>query len=854
MLRSFLNANGESLQAEMSDLNSVTLPRAVGELFALNDHEVQYGREINGAEVDIIAKSISNPFMPTVYIEATVEHVNNDKYAKDLTKFAMLRQIDPQCICIIVSTQGFSGPVRERAEKTSIECLTYDDLFKRFEKFSPYIERVLNSPENNAFVSSYEEPFLSDANGEQLATSWLSEWLEMSGTGRDWLIVLGEYGTGKTSLTRVLQYRWLKAYKQDPSRPIPLRIELRSFTRQFDGRALLHHFLDTNGLTHIPIDFLIYLMRKGRIVLLLDGYDEMAQFLNFRERRACLAALAELSSYGAKGLLTSRPNYFTESEELKVFEALYDNLARSKVYLGQADKEFLERELEVDSLVERYILDRYERSLKDLTPEQTTSLVSRRLVSDPTGREVVLALLKRVFREGQDGQRTALSGKPVIISYLLELIDEIKSSPALGQEALSEWTIYKIIVDRLMLRDQQRATIAFDKRRLALQALAVQLSQRNSGTATEEDFYRIIDRDFRNELRRLGPDERQLRRTQLFEDLHSSSTLTRSAMASSGGWTFSHNSLREFLCVEHYVDALRSAPEGISIPVSDAMRIFAATMPSSALDECLDRLQAAWGGRQTHPRLGRYLTLFGDVLVRADDGAEPRIFMVAGGGDKALLDGISVADLSFSKAWRSAIARESEFSHVSFAGIDLGESDFRQAVFDGCDFTGADMRRCDFSGALIHECDFTDALVQGANFKDVDASSSLFIRSKLGELTILSGRAALGYLAYHGALTEEVDDYNVLRFHVGFGAVLKIAERLLVQRNGQYLGLTQRGEARADPKFAREFVDFLASNGLATIDRNKLVSLTPHGREIMTKLVEREILSAELAQFLRKTR
>lgn len=835
----------------MPDLNSVTLPRAVGELFALNDHDVNYGCEVNGAEVDIIAKSISSPFMPTVYVEVTVEYVNNDKYGKDLTKFAMLRVSDPQCICIIVSTGGFSGPVRERAEKTNIQCLTYDELFKKFEKFSPYIDRIVDSPENISFVENYEEPFLSDSSGEQIATSWLNEWVVGASVGRDWLIVLGEYGTGKTSLTRVLQYRWLEAYKRDPSRPIPLRIELRSFTRQFDGRALLHHFLDTNGLVHIPIDFLIYLMRKGRIVLLLDGYDEMAQFLNFRERRACLAALAELSSYGAKGLLTSRPNYFTESEELKVFEALYDNLARSKVYLGQADKEFLEKELEVDSLVERYILERYERSLKDLTPEQTTSLVARRLASDPVGKEVVLALLKRVFREGQDGQRTALSGKPVIISYLLELIDEIKSSPEPGQETISEWTIYKIIVDRLMLRDQQRATIAFDKRRLALQALAVQLSQRNSGVAVDEDFYKIIDRDFRNELRRLSPDERQLRRTQLFEDLHSSSTLTRSSTVTGAGWSFSHNSLREFLCVEHYVGALDGVSEGVSIPVSDAMRIFASTMPPAVLGNCLDRLQSAWGARQAYPRIGRYLTLFWDFLVGGEEAS--RLYSLTGGGDKALLDNISISDVGFSKVWRPAIARGSEFTHVSFVGVDIGESDFRQAVFDGCDFSGADMRKCDFSGALIHECDFTDVKVRGADFVNIDQSSSFFIRGKDGDVSVLTGRAALGYLAYEGALTSEVDDYNVLRFHVGFPTVLKIGERLLAQRNGQYLGLTQKGEARSDPKFARDFVDFLASRNMATIDRNRLVSLTSSGRDVMSRLVEREVLSEDIAQFLRKT-
>ena len=138
---------------------------------------------------------------------------------------------------------------------------------------------------------------------------------------------------------------------------------------------------------------MLHLIRTGRVILLLDGYDEMAQFMNSRERRACLAALAELAKDGAKGILTSRPNYFSESEELNVFEALYRNLEQQRYYLSKKDSEFIESERIVDALVERYVLNRYERNLQDLTPEQTESLVKRSLAKNPTGQRIVLSIL-----------------------------------------------------------------------------------------------------------------------------------------------------------------------------------------------------------------------------------------------------------------------------------------------------------------------------------------------------------------------------------------------------------------------------------------------------------------------------
>ncbi|HCK7253840.1 TPA: NACHT domain-containing protein, partial [Pseudomonas aeruginosa] len=85
----------------------------------------------------------------------------------------------------------------------------------------------------------------------------------------NWLVILGEYGTGKTALTQNLQYEWTNEYKLDPSQPIPIRIELRNFSRQFDSRSLIHHFLDTNRLGHVPIEHFFYLLRNKRIVLIL---------------------------------------------------------------------------------------------------------------------------------------------------------------------------------------------------------------------------------------------------------------------------------------------------------------------------------------------------------------------------------------------------------------------------------------------------------------------------------------------------------------------------------------------------------------------------------------------------------
>ena len=185
-----------------------------------------------------------------------------------------------------------------------IRVLTYDELLQEFEQFNSYVRAIIQDGPDSVFLAEldriYEEPNFSDPAGQEYPTEYLTKWRDKSASDTRWLIIVGDYGTGKTALTQILQYRWLQDYKHDPSCPIPFRIELRHFVRQFDARSLLHHFLDKNHLAHLSINFVLSLIREGRIVLLLDGYDEMAQYLDVRERRACLEALAELAAVALK--------------------------------------------------------------------------------------------------------------------------------------------------------------------------------------------------------------------------------------------------------------------------------------------------------------------------------------------------------------------------------------------------------------------------------------------------------------------------------------------------------------------------------------------------------------------------
>ena len=150
--------------------NAATLPIAVGNLFAMNNYDVRYDIHVHGAQIDIAAVAKADPFAVPIYIEVTVEYVTNEKYAKDSTKFLLIRNKHPGAKLLCISSSGFTAGVRERALESGVEALTYDELFSKFEKFTPYLEYTLGSADTQGLVAAYEEPFFNDSMGLELAT------------------------------------------------------------------------------------------------------------------------------------------------------------------------------------------------------------------------------------------------------------------------------------------------------------------------------------------------------------------------------------------------------------------------------------------------------------------------------------------------------------------------------------------------------------------------------------------------------------------------------------------------------------------------------------------------------------
>jgi predicted NACHT family NTPase len=98
--------------------------------------------------------------------------------------------------------------------------------------------------------------------------------------------LLGEFGTGKTWFCRHYAYRQLERYLKNPvNERLPVLITLRSFAKALTVQQLINDaLLEQYRLPFVGSAFEVFqeINRRGKLLLILDGFDEMARQVDYQ--------------------------------------------------------------------------------------------------------------------------------------------------------------------------------------------------------------------------------------------------------------------------------------------------------------------------------------------------------------------------------------------------------------------------------------------------------------------------------------------------------------------------------------------------------------------------------------------
>lgn len=131
------------------------------------------------------------------------------------------------------------------------------------------------------------------------------------------IALLGEYGQGKSTLSLKVAYELLI----NKSNRIPIIIELRGKSPK--NETLLELLASWASRFNINAKAMEKLLEEGKLLIILEGFDEMDLVGDKYVRRSHFKRLVEFMRYEkSKVLITGRPNLFFDNDEMEEFLGL----------------------------------------------------------------------------------------------------------------------------------------------------------------------------------------------------------------------------------------------------------------------------------------------------------------------------------------------------------------------------------------------------------------------------------------------------------------------------------------------------------------------------------------------------
>ena len=797
-----------------STLDNTALVNEVASLFRLNGHSVEISVRINHREIDIVARELQG-LIPKVYLIECADYttpVGVGKIQGDLEKLRAAREdLKEGAVLAHVSRLGYTPDAAGYALSNGLTALTLANLQSNLVNFQPYLDSLDQDRLREIILREYQ-PTTIGAEGSKSrvktpALTFIDEWIK---SDSNYLILLGDYGVGKSWLLRRYLYMLAERYRADRANaPLPFFVPLQRFTKAFDFQNLVLKTFEQYNLSGVHYSAFLHLVKTGRVVMLLDSFDEMAQHLSRTTIRENLSELFNTASAQAKFIMTSRPNYFENRAERILLVERFEASSSHPL-----DRVVIEGQTELSAVVEKQIGGALFGRVNDLTSEQRTKLFGIVLEGKPAALETLTGLLKRFQALNHLSQRA-------VIARLLTTVAETLASAEPGitvdgeplvptdVEDINQAKVFEIVLHNLLQRDQGIGALSARDRLDFLKRFAVFLQRRGSDFfATPNEVRDVVRETFSQALSRTDAPEQDLENYYRACRRHSGLTTEGQFYDTSGVIDlpvsehdldsrigFSHNSLREYLVSASIVDAVRAGEterwiDLLSIVMNDlVVHFFEET--ATYKPELMDLLSA------------KYLEFDDSKVTEFVFGIISRL-----------------VELSSAKYLR-LFGRPAQFRGVDLSGMNLSGAMLAKGLFQDCllqdtNLVRANLKDSTFNKSIIERARVDDAKVEGADFSEANVVSiDAFDAFDTKTSAILEGERAQQWLYSRGAIVSNPERMNKLLGQGWYEAVREVTRTLEKHLAGTHQESSlSKGTSAQHRAFAVKFVNYLVSAGV----------------------------------------
>ncbi len=251
--------------------------------------------------------------------------------------------------------------------------------------------------------------------GTDNALAQIQEWLD-SPHGR-FLVILGDFGTGKTFLLHELARQMGEAEEA----LVPILLQMRSLEKGRSLDSLLAQHFALEGMEGFSPAKFRYMLEQGRIALLFDGFDELALRVTYDRATEHFDTLLQAAAGAAKVVLTSRRQHFLSESQVKtVLAERVETLSGHRLAI-----------------------------LQPFTREQVRNFLVNFFEGDEAKADARLDLIDRVK------DLLGLSSNPRLLGFIADLPEEKLVAASRGGE-ISAAKLYEILLERWLVYEFDR--------------------------------------------------------------------------------------------------------------------------------------------------------------------------------------------------------------------------------------------------------------------------------------------------------------------------------------------------------------------------------------------------------------